>query len=459
MTSLDLKGIARFFRTHAAAFALAVAFGALTAFPVAHAAWDAGGVFNARIVPETSDDESFYIGRIRDVLEGNAFLNNSALAEFKGGAPQQLFLAEFLLAQPLRLAHVTAAGGRVVYAFALPIIALLLAYGLLLTVTKSRAWAVAFAALLFFGAYPTAFARPVSPQFNFLFWLSLMWIAWRGVEGGFTKRIVAAAAVNFGLLFYIYPYYWTFFGAFFVLLALVPLLVGRRSEFLPNAYRIAAILIGGAVLAIPYFWYTFRSLALPEYQETLARLGLVSTHFPSGASIVRLALIVGLAYAWAWRTKRIRWDVASATACVGVVAVVIAVNQHVVTGRNLEFSSHFSMISTFVAAVAAAFLVARMERGPRWFPYACAFSIVLVALAGTVKAVRAACQLDGFNASVLRYAPVVSGFRNMRPPKRSSTRIRPSPRTSRRIRRKTRSILGSRTSTSCRMPKSWIGGY
>ena len=97
---------------------------------------------------------------------------------------------------------------------------------------------------------------------------------------------MALAAFNFGLLFYFYTYYWTFYIVLFSLLTVFLFL----SRFKQQAKSIAVVLGGGLVVAVPYFWLMLRALLLPEYDETLRRIGMINTHFPSGLYIVAAAI-------------------------------------------------------------------------------------------------------------------------------------------------------------------------
>ncbi len=330
-------------------------------------------------------DELLYFARVREVLDGHSTIGNPYLAEHKSKPPSPVFLGEWLTAGVSRLtgADVVAAGAAL--DFLLPALAALLTYACFLAVTGGRLLAFTGTALVFFGLFPSDFGRSVSPQLNFLFWLSEFLLLWRLMVGPPPRRprlLCALAAVNFGALFYLYTYYWTFYLAFFLLAAVLFSYRGFRRE----VARTAGIAVGGLVLAIPYFLMMMRAIALPEYWETLRRVGLIETHFPSGIEIMLAALALLTAFA-AFRWRRIlEFNQPSLLLLAGTLAALFVVNQHVITGRNLEFSSHYWMPAAFWFAFSAAYLfrLTGLTRSPLFAPLAAG----AMAAAFTVVAVR-----------------------------------------------------------------------
>ena len=293
------------------------------------------------IFPEIINDGMFYYARIKDVADGHSFLSNAYLFEHKGGLPQQLFLAEYILAQPIKLFDLNINTVHLVYNFLLPAISFLLTYAALYLISRQRFWSLIFSGYLFFGLYLTIFIRPVSPQFNFIFWLTQFIFLWFLMSEGKTKW-VWLSAVNFGLLFYIYPYYWTFYLIFLNIL-IAAYFWGNREL----ALKIAAIVAGGLILAIPYFYLNYLASQLPYYTETLTRIGMIYSHFPSGARVILWSTLGLLIFSWFLRYKVIKWDVKTMFFISGILASIIAVNQHLITGKNFEFSSHYDMVAMF----------------------------------------------------------------------------------------------------------------
>jgi len=313
------------------------------------------------VLPEIVNDELFYYARIKDVVDDHSLLGNAYLAEHKSALPQQVFLAEYLLAQPIKLFNLNINTAHLIYNFLFPAVVLILAYLALYLISKSRFWAIIFSLFLFFGLYLIDFIRPISPQFNFIFWLTQFIFLWLLIsQRGSTKYLYAILVLNilnFGLLFYIYAYYWTFYLIFFLIF--IAFDFASFKYFHNSNYgskQIIKIIVGGLILAIPYFYINYLSSQLPYYTETLTRLGMIYTRFPSGFRIIFWSAIGLAAFCWFLWKKIINLDIKSLFFISGILASVIAVNQHLITGKNFEFSSHYSMGAMFFLVFAAAYL-------------------------------------------------------------------------------------------------------
>jgi hypothetical protein len=145
---------------------------------------------------------------------------------------------------------------------------------------------------------------------------------------------------------------------FYTLFLLACLLFRQSISY--KKYALSFFVAG--VVAIPYFVLLLKSAALPDYHETLARIGMISTNFPSGRKMVLwggLTLVAVLVSYWRGRWPRDRyfcWWVSA------IMATMVVVNQHVITGQNLQFSSHYWQLSVFVYVFALAYLAGR------WWP-------------------------------------------------------------------------------------------
>lgn len=293
------------------------------------------------ILNQIIDDELFYMARIREVMDGHSLLGNTYLWEHKNQLPQQLFLPEILLAQPLKLLELNMVEGRILYSFLLPAVAFLLTYLAFYLISPSRLWANIFAVFLFFGLYLFKFNRPVIPQFVFLFWLSQFILIWLLISRRPYKWLVILNAVNFGSLFYLYPFYWTFYLVFFVVLTTTYFF---RDKFL--AKQFLKILIGGLLIGSFYFYLTFLATQLPEYQETLTRLQLVFSRSPSEIKSVSLAIVVLLLIGVLCRLKAIRINKEILFFIAGAFSSILVTNQNIITGQKFEFG-HYRMLAVF----------------------------------------------------------------------------------------------------------------
>ncbi|MEK7659272.1 MAG: hypothetical protein AAB338_01290 [Patescibacteria group bacterium] len=293
------------------------------------------------ILNQVIDDELFYMARIKDVMDGYPTLGNVYLLEHKDQLPQQLFLPEFLLAQPLKLLNLDIIQGRVIYNFVLPAIALILTYLAFYLIYPSRFWASIFTTFLFFGLYLFKFTRPVIPQFVFIFWLSQFIFLWQLLKNHSNKTFIFLNILNFGLLFYLYPFYWTFY---FVFLAILTAVYFFNDKLLSKQFL--KILIGGLIIGSLYFYFTFLASQLPEYKETLTRLQLVFSRSPSEIKTVLPAFIVLILVSILYRLKAIEINREVLFFIAGIISIFLVTNQNIITGQKFEFG-HYRMLAVF----------------------------------------------------------------------------------------------------------------
>lgn len=368
------------FRKHFPAFILALAFGFSIILPALVTKFRYNVPFS-NLVNIRIDDEFFYYARIRDVIDGYPTIGNAYLWEHKSKPPSPVFIGEWLIAQPLKIFRMNVVAGGVLYDFLLPPVNFILVYACFFILTRRRWLALAAAALLFLFLFPSDFGRSVSPQFNFIFWLTLLLLALALIHSPPPRRryfLMFFAALNFGLLFYIYAYYWTFYLTLF---AIFIFLLGF-SRLWGEVKSVTAIAAGGLICAVPYFLTMLRAMRLPEYGETLRRLGLIDTRFPSGLAIVIPAVILLAVLAFSIRRKIVFWDRLTIFLASGLLGSIVVVNQHIITGKNLEFSSHYYLPAAFWMSFVVAYIASALIT--RWTRYERVLTMCLGGLAAVV---------------------------------------------------------------------------
>lgn len=380
MRGLDFTAAWSRLREHRWGIAFAVFFGLLMALPYIIFPWQIGDSYHGigRII---ADDTLFYLARIRDAMDGYLNLASPYLWEHKGGLPHQLFFVEDVLGLFYRAFHLDILSGFILTTGMTSAFAALLTYAIVYAISRSRPRAVLLTAFLFIGLFPLAFLRPIAPQANMLFWLAQIYVLFLCATKPMTARLVAANALAFGLLFYVYPYYWMHMAVVYVFFIAYLWFADRA-----RAKLIGLSVIGGLIVAIPYFFLNVLEARLPEFAEIIARMGMVQTHMPGSFDVLVSVGICVIVFVLLWK-KGIRPPTGTVFLVMSAVSVALAANQQIITGRDAFFSSHFRDLGFFSSAFAllalAPFVFDRMKHPRRWL--AGAVLIMLAVIGGGMK--------------------------------------------------------------------------
>lgn len=304
------------------------------------------------IYRNVNNDETYYLARARDVIDGHSRLGNPYLYEHKNEQPMQFWLPDYILAEPLAILNIkNIQHGYIFYDFLLPIILTLLSYSIIYLLTRSVPISVLSASFLHLNLFFYIFNRAPSPQLNFIFWL-LLFLFWLRFLYKPSYKNAIITGIFFGLLFHVYTYYWTFYVVFFAVYLAINFLLKQKIEY--KKY----LIIGATafIIAIPYFISMVKSTGLPYYAESLARVGMVDTHFPTGRKIVMWGAIVLILILISYKKKILEINKKSLLLLSGIFAAIITTNHNIITGKNLQFASHYWMLSVFIFVFTAVYL-------------------------------------------------------------------------------------------------------
>ncbi len=391
---------------HWAAIVCAVVFVVLLATPFICSRILLGSEFQG-IESEVTDDEAFYLSRIQDVIDGYPMIGNSYLAEHKNAPPQQLFVPEYVLAQLTRLTGFVVPYARIFIAALLECIVFLLFYSVALKISESKTVALFSSLFFFFGLYPTAMMRPVSPQLNGIFWFFAVLALWCMLDMHIMWRRLVMASIAIGLLFYIYPYYWTWFIVFLVILIGTCWLRERR-------YALACLvtLAGVCIIGSGYGVLTYSASRSPEYVETMTRLGMIATRFPSGAVVLMITSISLGILLWLLRSRVVACNRGTLFFIAAFLTSMIVVNQHIITGKNFEFSNHYTMQTISMAIFAFGFVWRHLAYKYRHYALIIgAIVTVSFVVVGSGRLLQQATTLSPQMAYRQDYAPVFQWLR------------------------------------------------
>lgn len=398
-------------KKHWPGFVLALIVGSCVAFPQLIVEHRMGAAFQG-VHPFMSDDEIYYVARAHETLDGHPTLGNPYLAEHKDTPGVQFWMPDAFFATIDLYLFNNLHTGAVMWDFILPFIASLLTYAILYAVTWDRLASVAMSAFLLPGFFFLEFNRTPNPQLFLVLLASLL--AFMHALKTRDLRWAVAAALTGGALFYVYPFYWTYWVVMVALGSFLSLLFVRDGRI----FRLYAGVFGAALLmGIPYFLDSYRAMQLSYYKESLLRIGVIETHFPSGISVVALAGATILIMAWCWWKKIIPRKPETVLIASAAATGAIVMNQHIITGMNFQFTVHYTMPATFMSMFALALcavplweraskFITQNYRSPVW--WGISIVLALIALIHAVPQVRMLATPYVTDVAAQRYAPVLS---------------------------------------------------
>lgn len=361
-------------------------------------------------------DEAFYDARAKDILDGHYPISNPYIYEHKNDLPIEFWIPDYILAKPIGWLGLSVPEGFILWNFILTFILALLSYIALFILTRSISWSLLGTTLLHLVLFNGDFIRLPSPGLNFVFWLLTFIFLLLYLDSEKPKHAIFASFF-FGTLFHTYPYYWTFYtvllGVFIVLS-----LILRLNDF--SYKKLFFVILGGFAVSSPYLVSFFKSLKSIWYDETLARLGLISSHFPSGISIVLVTGVSIIFFLYLYFKKEIDLNKQNVFIFSGLLAGAISVNQHIITGKNLEFSSHYYMSVIFWSIFAVVyglsiFFKKYPENIQRTFLYTVSITLFVLALLGTYKLVVLEMVYSEGDVYVQNYKPVFDWLKENTP--------------------------------------------
>ncbi len=304
-----------------------------------------------------SDDENYYQARGQDIIDGHYSLGNPYIYELKNKPPVQFFLPDFIIAKSLSWTGMNIVQIFFAYDIVFSFLLTVLTYLCFKYLTNSKFTANLGTSLLIFGMFFYFFNRPISPQFVFIFFLSLFIFLIKYIRSNGEKKLYFyGAIVNFGLLFYLYTYYWTFYFVFLFIVGSFYLLKKENKLGLDLFY----ILGLGTLIGSGYLYQTLLASKIPEYTDTLSRLGMINSHLPSGMAMVLTGTIIAALFAYRYyKTKYL--DTLDIFIFSGVVSGIIVVNQHIITGKNLAFTVHYFLPVFYIFFFAVTYLISKLE--------------------------------------------------------------------------------------------------
>ncbi|HAZ29030.1 MAG TPA: hypothetical protein DCY48_04645 [Candidatus Magasanikbacteria bacterium] len=295
------------------------------------------------IYPIFGSDDLYYLARGRDSIDAHSKLGNPYLFEYKNYPTIQFWIPDYFLARSLTLIGLDIFQSNIFFDGVFPFFLFILTFAVIYLSSRDRIISFAGAVFLHAGLFLELFGRSPSPQINFLFFLLVPLFLFNYFH---TKNIRWAIllGVALGCLFYVYTYYWTFYFVYLFLLCTGIYLSKTGKEYLRGIFLSFVV---ACLLGVPYIVDMLHNVKIGEYADTMARLGMLSTHFPSGIRMVGSGALLFFLGAICLRKKIISKNIYAISLLSGVIAGPLVANHHIITGKNLEFSSHYWMPAVF----------------------------------------------------------------------------------------------------------------
>ena len=343
-----LSGIKLILNNHKWAIILAILVAVIIAYPQVYFRYDHQDAYHGIELIGASDDESVWSSRVREAQDGHLSLS---CVYFKDGKNDPYII------QPLGSTIVAYLGkifsldlnNTILFSrLFFPFIVFLIIYGFILLFTKDKLTALVTPSALFLastllgrwdifqllsGESPKTdfllLTRPVNPALTWFFFFGFLLFFWLYLEKK-QWRWGILSALMLGLSFYDYFYTWTFLYVFCGVLGLIFLFQKNWREL----KRIAVVLLGAGLIAIPYLINFYQITTYPTYQEVGQRAGLLYTREPTLGFLVPFIFIIFLLFFP--RKWRERYYFALAL----VITPFIVLNQQLITGKTL-FNAHY----------------------------------------------------------------------------------------------------------------------
>ncbi|MBI2041621.1 MAG: hypothetical protein HYT20_01195 [Candidatus Nealsonbacteria bacterium] len=332
--------MAQIFKNHKWAIFLALATAIVVAYPQIYSRWDLGDSYQGIGLMGASDDESAWMSRVKEVQDGHPAFSSTYFKD--GKSDPYLFqpLGTIIVAYSGQLFSLNINDTILFSRLFFTSLLFLIIYAFLFFFTKEKIISLSIPSVFLLaisifnrGAtlkpYYLLLTRPVNPALTWIFFFGFLLFFWLFIERKQWRWGILSALI-LGLSFYDFLYTWTFLYAFCGILILIFLCQKKWQDI----KRIAVVLLGAILIAIPYFINLYRAAAYPTFGDVGARAGLMGGRELSMGILPPMLLVLFLIlFPRKWKE---RYYFALAL----VIAPFVVLNQQLITGKALS-PSHY----------------------------------------------------------------------------------------------------------------------
>ena len=337
-------------KNHQWAILLALLAVIIVAYPQIYFRYDNRDVYQGLEIIGAGGDEMAFLTRVREAQDGHFSLSSPYFKEWKDDPYLFTPLGSNMVAYLGKIFSLDLNNTILLSRFFFTFVVFLIIYSFLFLLTKEKLIAlVAPLALvlasplfnrkgiwqLLNGESPSTgfldFTHPVNPALTWFFFFGFLLFFWLFLERK-QWRWGILSTLLLGLSFYDYPYTWTFLYVFCGVLMLIFIFQKKW----PDIKRIALVLLGGMIIAIPYLLNVYRVNvhANPTFDEIALRHGLIDGRAPTLGLLVPLMLVIFLLFFP--RQWRDRYFFSLAL----FITPFIVLNQQLITGRTIS-NAHY----------------------------------------------------------------------------------------------------------------------
>lgn len=362
----------RLLKTNKLAFFVAILVGLLYVGPHLFFIFALGSDYKG-IPMMPSANESDYMYRIRNILDGDYLLGSPLYYEYRNQMPMMPPVGEYFYALPALLFKISPANVLIASKFVLPAILFLLIYFLVQKLIynpislSSQISSVAAGLLITLGYdlidyrsiinwlmtgddsflhnFSFLWARPVNPIIGAIFLFSFLLAVcsiWQ--DNIRKKRPIVLAAIFLTIMFGNYFFSWGMAMSILGVLATFSLFKKSYAK-VQDFVSVAALWF---IFSAPYWLIIWRAKQSPWYQESVLRNGLFLTHYPLINKflvfvIIIYAIIVFVLRVW-WSGRKLELQSWHWFSLVMILGSFLAYNQQIFTGRTI-WPFHFVQYS------------------------------------------------------------------------------------------------------------------
>jgi len=322
----------------------------------------------------SSDDNTYYVARMRDIVDGHGWISSPFIYEYKNQTPLLPPISEYLYMLPGTVFFLPLVTTLILDKFLFPVLLFLLVYLLIFELTLrpktldgkinaiagglfvtlgynlidySNVWRV------FTGALPgfILWTRPINPIIGAILIFIFLYNILQVVQNR-SRHFVWLAGFVFSLMIG-YVFAWSLMLAIIGVMILIFLF---QKQFRISMYLGYTLAIG-FLLSTPYWYALFLKMNRVDGQNISQKNGLIFTHQPllNKALLMMLAIFL-ICLLWEyWQKHRLRESISQWwLICLAfIVGGLVVLNQQIITGRTIwpyhfvQYTIPLSMVAMF----------------------------------------------------------------------------------------------------------------